>query len=551
MNKNIEKSKELETRLKKLEECFKDLKDLNNENTSSIEDLYDTVNNLKSFEYDSNNDEEYIPSLSNFQSSSLSSSNLAFDKQHMQGAITKNKIIDNIIVKYINKKINISSTDLKIFLEYLSDFYPLNNTETNNEFAFQRKIIHSLDYFISLTSEKQLSIISSLTNTKTSELAQPPIFTILEAPLSDYHKQIAINKLHMLEEMDKTDPEYYKLKQWLDNLLAIPFGIYKEPAFLTNSKTNKHNLAEVLKQSSVQLDNAIYGQQTTKQHIMEIVARMITNPSSRGSVFAVEGSAGVGKTSLIKRGFAPIFNLPFQFISLGGARDVAYLAGENYTYIGSKSGLIIQAIKNAGCMNPIFYFDELDKVSNTPHGQEIINLLIHITDPSQNNHFQDMYLDGIPIDLSRAQFIFSFNNRALINPILLDRMEIIKFDKYTYQDKVVIIEKYLLPEITSEYFGSSKSSSSNVKIILRNKKKVFQTLILNTNSRIRKIAKGIIKSKKFTSPKISIRGIRYIKRKLEKVISRKNLEELLQPNVNKQEHKINIRKIIITSNDVK
>ena len=557
---NIEKkSKELENRLKKLEERFKYLRDSNDENTSSIEDLYDTVNNFKSFGYDSNTDEDYIPSRSSLQSSSssssLSSSNLALDKQYIQGAITKNEIIDNILAEYINKKININSPDLKLFLEYLSDIYPLNNTETNNEFAFQGKIKHALDYFITLTSEKQSSIIASITNTKKYELARPPIFTILEAPLSEYHKQIAINKLHMLEEMDKADAEYYKLKQWLDNLLAIPFGIYKEPAFLTNTKTHKNNLADVLKNAKEVMNNAIYGQQKTKQHIMEIVARMITNPSSRGSVFAVEGSAGVGKTSLIKRGLAPIFNLPFQFISLGGARDVAYLAGENYTYIGSKPGLIIQAIKNAGCMNPIFYFDELDKVSDTPHGQEIINLLIHITDPAQNDHFQDMYLDGIPIDLSRALFIFSFNNRALINPILLDRMEIIKFDKYSYQDKVVIIEKYLLPEITSEYFGSSKSdksSSGNVKIILRNKKKVFQTLILNINSsmnsRVRKIGKGIIKSRKLTRRRISTRGIRCIKRKLEKAIARKNLEELLQTNGDKQ-HNNKIRKIIITSND--
>jgi len=230
---------------------------------------------------------------------------------------------------------------------------------------------------------------------------------------------------------------------------------------------------------------------------------------------------------------------------------MAYLAGENYTYIGSKPGLIVQALRQARCMNPIFYFDELDKVSNTPHGQEIINLLIHITDPAQNEHFLDMYLDGIPIDLSRALFIFSFNDRNLVNPILLDRMEIIKFDEYTYQDKAHIVEQYLLPEITSEYFGygrgsGSGSGSGSVKVILRNKKKVLKTLILiplkqnpSLNINSRKIGKGIIKNKKKKT-----RGIRCIKRKLEKAIARKNLEELIKPI--KTQH----RTIVIKSSDI-
>jgi ATP-dependent Lon protease len=346
------------------------------------------------------------------------------------------------------------------------------------------------------------------------------------------------------------------LKQWLDNLLAIPFGINKKPAFYENTPH------EIISNASFILDNAIYGQHKTKQHILEIVARMISNTNGRGTVFAVEGAPGVGKTSLIKNGLSPIFGLPFQFISLGGTRDIAYLAGENYTYIGSKPGLLVQALKQSKCMNPIFYFDELDKVSDTPHGQEIINLLIHITDPAQNEHFQDMYLDGIPIDLSRAVFIFSFNDRALVNPILLDRMEIIKFDKYTYQDKAVIVEKYLLPEIISEYFGSSAINtlgssnalgSSNIKVILKNKKKVLKTLILiphNQNHRPnitpRKIGKGIIKNTRNKT-----RGIRCIKRKLEKAIARKNLEELIKPiKQQKQQKQQNPYTIVIKSSDL-
>jgi len=559
----------LELRLKKLEERIRDLKDSNAENSSSIEDLYDTINNFKSgstSSYDSSDDssEDYLSSL---QSSPES------NKMNRNKIETIATILEDYKSKYV-KDTN-DSKDLEQFLEYVSTIYAidkqsanLSNNTSNNTLHNQDQIKICLNYFISLNPDKRKTILELIYNCKNQNQNQnqqikPSLFTILESPLSGYHKQIAISKLNMLEQMDTTDAEYYKLKQWLDNLLDIPFGIYKEPAFIKTLHP-----AEVIKQSRTLLDNAIYGQQKTKDHILEIVARMISNPSTRGTVFAVEGSAGVGKTSLIKKGLVPIFGLPFQFISLGGARDMAYLAGENYTYIGSKPGLIVQALRQAGCMNPIFYFDELDKVSDTPHGQEIINLLIHITDPAQNEHFLDMYLDGIPIDLSRALFIFSFNNRNLVNPILLDRMEIITFDKYTYRDKAVIVEKYLLPEIANEYFGYGMKAGtgtgigtgigtetgsndtlfpSSVKVILGNKKKVLKALILipqnkTTSSNIisKKIGKGIIKHTKNKT-----RGIRCIKRKLEKAIARKNLEELIKPI--KTQHRI----IVIKSSDVK
>ncbi len=528
----------LESRIKKLEERLRDLKDSNAENISSIEDLYDTINTIKSTGYNSSSDEDYCSSTDSYQSSSLDSSSKSslvspsFTSRHCeiskrQGAINNIGNICSILEEY--KSTDVKNLELEQLLEYVSTIYSLEDT-TNT----QGKIKDCLDYFLTLTSENQNSIIQLINNHKNQQKQiRPSLFTILESPMADYHKQIAISKLKILENMDATDAEYYKLKQWLDNLLAIPFGNYKAPSF--NQKPSNNVISEAL----VILNNAIYGQQETKQHILEIVARMISNPSSRGSVFAVEGEPGSGKTSLIKRGLASIFGLPFQFISLGGARDIAYLAGENYTYIGSKPGLIVQALKQAGCMNPIFYFDELDKVSDTPQGQEIINLLIHITDPAQNEHFHDMYLDGIPVDLSKALFLFSFNNRSLVNPILLDRMETIKFNKYTYMDKVVIVEKYLLPELIADYFGYNIGNDCSVKVILREKKILFKKLIL-----VKRIISGIRKV-------VNTRGIRCIRRRLEKVIARINLEELSNNNISKNIKKnIKKRKIIIKPTDL-
>ena len=137
------------------------------------------------------------------------------------------------------------------------------------------------------------------------------------------------------------------------------------------------------------MNRVIYGQDETKDVIIQIISKMITNPQKSGNVFAVYGPPGVGKTTIIKEGMSQALGLPFAFISLGGATDSSYLDGHGYTYEGSIPGKIVDLLKKSKCMNPIFYFDELDKVSDTRKGEEIANLLIHLTDPSQNNMFQD------------------------------------------------------------------------------------------------------------------------------------------------------------------
>ena len=113
---------------------------------------------------------------------------------------------------------------------------------------------------------------------------------------------------------------------------------------------------------------------------------------------------GNGKTTLVKEGIAKALHRPFAFIALGGASDSAFFDGHSYTYEGSHWGRIIQILQDSKYMNPIIYFDELDKVSKTSKGEEIINLLIHMTDQSQNKGFQDKYYAGIPIDLSKVIF---------------------------------------------------------------------------------------------------------------------------------------------------
>jgi hypothetical protein len=155
-------------------------------------------------------------------------------------------------------------------------------------------------------------------------------------------------------------------------------------------------------------------------------------------------------TSLVKEGISKILNREFAFIPLGGATDSSYLEGHSYTYEGSTWGKIVDILIHSKSMNPIIYFDELDKISETPKGEEIIGILTHLTDTTQNSQFHDKYFAEIDFDLSKCLFIFSYNDPLKVNPILLDRMYKIKTNGYQVKDKIVIAQQYLIPKIRYE-----------------------------------------------------------------------------------------------------
>ena len=155
-------------------------------------------------------------------------------------------------------------------------------------------------------------------------------------------------------------------------------------------------------------------------------------------------------TSLVKEGISKILNREFAFVPLGGATDSSYLEGHSYTYEGSTWGKIVDILIRSKSMNPVIYFDELDKISETPKGEEIIGILTHLTDTSQNSQFHDKYFAEIDFDLSKCLFIFSYNDPLKVNPILLDRMYKIKTMGYPIKDKIVIAKQYLIPRIRYE-----------------------------------------------------------------------------------------------------
>ena len=209
------------------------------------------------------------------------------------------------------------------------------------------------------------------------------------------------------------------------------------------------------------LDKTVYGMKDAKSQLKRIMAQWI-NGKNDGYCFGLEGPPGTGKTTLAKKGIAKCLqdergeDRPFVFIPLGGSSNGSTLEGHNYTYVGSTWGRILDGIMMSKCMNPIIYIDELDKISRTEHGKELVGILIHLTDPSQNNEFMDKYFSGIHIDLSKCLFIFSYNDPSLIDKILLDRIHRIQTRVLHKCDKLEIIKNYLLEDIL-DTIGYTKS----------------------------------------------------------------------------------------------
>ena len=216
----------------------------------------------------------------------------------------------------------------------------------------------------------------------------------------------------------------------------------------TKLKTNIEKINRVL-------DDSVYGHKEAKRQIQRIIGQWITGQHD-GYCFGFEGPPGIGKTSLARKGLAHCLEdengtgRPFAFIALGGSSNGSTLSGHNYTYVGSTWGRIVDIIIEKKCLNPIIFIDELDKVSKTEQGKEIIGILTHLVDTTQNESFEDKYFSGIEINLSKVLFVFSYNDASLIDKILLDRIHRIKFNHLSIIDKLEIVHKFILPEITEK-----------------------------------------------------------------------------------------------------
>ena len=277
----------------------------------------------------------------------------------------------------------------------------------------------------------------------------PMRFKILTSDINIRTKKSIIWKIESLNKMNSNSSEYYKLSSWISSLNNIPFNKFYEIPIKIADGHDK--ICNFLNNIRARMDETIFGHKDAKEQIVRVLAQLISFPKANGYIIGIQGSAGVGKTKLIKEGICNALNYPNAFISLSGTDDSSFLKGHSYTYEGSTYGKICESLMKTGIMNPLFLFDELDKVSNTYKGQEIVNTLIHITDPVQNDKFNDRYFEEIDFDISRSMIIFTYNDDSLINPILRDRMIVINVSGYDNDEKIVLASGYIIPEILKQY----------------------------------------------------------------------------------------------------
>ncbi len=320
------------------------------------------------------------------------------------------------------------------------------NFVTLRKLLRERHVSNDYKYFKEMSIESQSKIITKLRAVKEySKVDKPYKIQLLESDIPVEFKADALNKINTLDYMDPGSGEYYKIKNWVDTFMRIPFG--KHNSLPVSIRDGPDKCQEFMENAKQILDNAVYGLEDAKMQILQMVGQWISNPNSLGTAIAVKGPPGTGKTTLIKEGVSKILNRPFAFLALGGATDSSFLEGHSYTYEGSQWGKIVDILIKCKCMNPVIYFDELDKISDTPKGEEIAGILTHLTDTTQNDKFHDKYFSNIDFNLSKAMFIFSYNEEHKVNPILKDRMYRIKTGGYDSKQKCVIANDYLIPKI--------------------------------------------------------------------------------------------------------
>jgi len=397
-----------------------------------------------------------------------------------------------------------------IKLKALEKIYLITNSDIlSDEYNYYIKELKEILYYSNSTELLELDkkINNILDNDNSGNLSLSYKNKILKSEMSFNNKVIAYKYMKIIESYtDQSSEELAKYKTWLNTLLTIPFNKYHNNNITFSSSINE--IKNYLYKIRNLLDKNLSFLEYPKDQIINIIAQLIRNPNSQINAIGLYGNKGIGKTHFVES-ISEALERPLIRISLGGNSDVLSLKGHNFTYIGSKQGKIIDGLIKSKIMNPIIMFDEIDKISKGHNGSDITGLLIHLIDLTTNNKFNgDEYFSGIEFDLSRALFIFTYNDPNLVDPILADRLYKIKINDYTQKEKIQITTKHLINIILKEF------NFTNNDIIISND--IIEYIInLSGNSGMRSIKNNIqiiisrLNTLLLTDPKNTIITLKY------------------------------------------
>ncbi len=301
---------------------------------------------------------------------------------------------------------------------------------------------------------------------------------------NDDIKEKLLKECSRLEKMSSSNADAMVARTYIETCLELPWGVY--------SKENRDT-----EKSKRILERDHYGLEKVKRRIIEYLAVSTVAPDIKGQIICLAGPPGVGKTSIAKS-IAKATGREYVRVALGGVKDEAEIRGHRRTYIGSMPGRIIDALRKAKTSNPVILLDEVDKLSADYKGDPT-SALLEVLDPEQNFEFTDHYID-LPFDLSRVLFITTANVRSDIPEPLLDRMEIIELDSYTFEEKFNIAKKHLLPKQLKRHGMTAsklKITDKALKLIIEGytREAGVRALEQKIASVIRKAAASIVEGK--------------------------------------------------------
>jgi ATP-dependent Lon protease len=335
---------------------------------------------------------------------------------------------------------------------------PMDPPQRGESSAAMARFTNTERHFVRLMKRRDRSSLVRLieTDTKRQCVTHPDMPLRLRVLQSHLPESV---RMQIFEELRSAPHEKYM--QWVRRAIQLPCGVVSVPYALTSP-------TEAVAAARATMDAAVTGFDELKTEVLKLVCQSALNGASTSAYgIGLEGEPGTGKTHFVRTALAPALQRPMVSIQLGGATDVSYLLGMLYTYEGAREGRIASGLIEAGCCNPVVYFDEVDKISDTDRGRELASALIHLIDPSSNTEIRDRYFHGIDIDVSKCTFVFSYNNASRVSPILLDRIRRFRVATPTMAQRCDVLKRHIVPRVTKRLCTDVSISDEGVAYLAK------------------------------------------------------------------------------------